>query len=88
MGGARAAAISAHAAAREADGPAARAARAAGHAAAAAHMAAHAPHAAEYAAKAMVQTAGSAASDVAADERERQYRRLPERLRPVVFPDR
>jgi len=44
VGGARAAAISAHAAAREADGPAARAAaRAAGHAAAAAHMAARTP---------------------------------------------
>ena len=52
-GEARAAAVSAHSAARASKDPAARAAaRAAGHAAATAHMAGHARHAAAYAAKA------------------------------------
>lgn len=50
---ARKAAFAAHAAAREADSPAAvAAARAAGHAAATAHVPAHAPHAEAYARKA------------------------------------
>jgi hypothetical protein len=75
---ARAAAFAAHAAARDADHAAARAAaRAAGHAAATAHVAGHAHHAAAYAV-----TAASAT------ERDWQYRRLPEHLRPVAFPAR
>jgi len=73
---ARSAAISAHAAARDAeDGAARAAARAAGHAAATAHVAGHARAAASYAVKA----AGEAA---AVKERDRQSRRLPEHLRP------
>ena len=61
---------------------AAVAVRAAGHAAATGHMAAHARHAAGYA-------AAPAAADVAlVGERDLQYRRLPEHLRPVAFPDR
>jgi Immunity protein Imm5 len=81
MSEARAAAFAAHAAARDADGAAARAAaRAAGHAAATAHVAAHAAHAANYAV--------TAATDSAAEERDWQYRRLPEHLRPVAFPAR
>ena len=89
MRAARAAAVAAHAAARDADEGAARtAARAAGHAAATAHMAAHARHAAAYAVKAVAYAA--APSDAAAateTERDWQYQRLPEHLRPVVFPD-
>jgi len=68
---ARAAAFSAHAAARDADDAAARAAaRAAGHAAATAHVAGHARAAVAYAAKA----------EAAAAERDGQDRRLPEHL--------
>jgi uncharacterized protein YdeI (YjbR/CyaY-like superfamily) len=79
MGEARAAALAAHAAARDADHAAARtAARAAGHAAATAHVAGHARHAAAYAV--------TAASAVSATERDWQYLRLPEHLRPIVFP--
>jgi hypothetical protein len=53
VGQARAAALAAHAAAREVEeGPARFAARAAGHAAATAHMAGHATHAEAYARKA------------------------------------
>jgi hypothetical protein len=82
VGEARAAAI----AAREADGAAARAA---GHAAATAHMAAHARHAAGYAARALTYAADpDAPDDALAGERDLQYRRLPEHLRPVAFPDR
>ena len=78
MSAARAAAFAAHAAARTADHAAARAAaRAAGHAAATAHVPSHARHAAAYAA--------AAASDPAT-ERDWQYQRLPEHLRPVAFP--
>ena len=75
VGEGRAAAIAAHAAAR-----------AAGHAAATAHVAAHAAHAANYA----VTAAGAAVPTDAAAARERdcQYRRLPEHLRPVAFPAR
>jgi hypothetical protein len=70
----RAAACSAHAAARDADDASARAAaRAAGQAAATAHVAGHARHAAAYAV-----TAAAALS--AAAERDGQYRRLPEHL--------
>ena len=76
MSEARDAAFAAHAAARDADDAAARSvARAAGHAAATAHVADHAQHAANYAVKAATAT-----------ERDWQVRRLPEHLRPVVFP--
>jgi len=78
----RAAAFTAHAAARDADYTAARAAaRAAGHAAATAHVVSHAPHAADYAI-----TAAEAAG--VAKEREWQYRHLSEHLRSIVFPTR
>jgi hypothetical protein len=78
VGEARAAAISAHAAAR-----------AAGHAAATAHMAVHVRHAAGYTARAVAHAADPAAPDDAlAGERDLQYRHLPEHLRPAVFPDR
>ena len=88
VGEARAAAIVAHAAAREADpASACAAARAAGHAAATAHMAAHAPHAADYAARAVASGVGLDEHAVA-EQRERQHRSLPEHLRPVVFPGR
>jgi hypothetical protein len=50
-------------------------------------MAAHARHAAGYAARAVTYDAASAAPEAAvAEERDRQYRRLSEHLRPVVFP--
>jgi len=90
VGEARAAAISAHAAARAADRDAAcAAARAAGHAAATAHMAVHVRHAAAYTARAVAHAADPAAPDDAlAGERDLQYRHLPEHLRPAVFPDR
>jgi hypothetical protein len=85
---AREAAFAAHAAARDANHAAARAtARAAGHAAATAHVADHARHAAAYAVKATTATAIPAdADDATAAERDWQYRRLPEHLRPVAFP--
>ncbi len=75
-------------AARAADHAAARsAARAAGHAAATTHVADHVRHAATYA----VTSATVAASPIdtgaaTATERDWQYRRLPEHLRPVAFP--
>jgi hypothetical protein len=82
---ARAAALAAHAAAREAARAEAQAAaRAAGHAAATAHVATHASHTAEYAAKAVAYASDSATA--VAQERDWQYRRLPEHLRPVAFP--
>lgn len=83
---ARVAAFAAHAAARDVDQPSARAAaRAAGHAAATAHVAGHARHAARYASAAAATCAGPAAADAAAaQERDWQDRRLPERLRPVM----
>jgi hypothetical protein len=85
---ARDAALAAHAAARAADHAAARAAaRAAGHAAATAHVAGHARHAAAYAVNAATAAAiPTAAGTAAATERDWQCRRLPEHLRPVVFP--
>jgi hypothetical protein len=63
---------------------------AADHAAAiAAHMAAHARHAAGYAARAVAYAADpDAPDDALAGERDLQYRRLPEQLRPVAFPKR
>jgi immunity protein 5 of polymorphic toxin system len=72
VGEARAAAIAAHASAREGDGAAARAAaRATGHhAAATAHMAVHARHAANYAARAVAYDAASAAPEAARRRRE------------------
>jgi hypothetical protein len=80
-GEARAAATAAHAAARAVDeGPARAVARAAGHAAATAHMAAHARHAAAYAVK-----AATAAGTASATERDWQWRRLPDHLRPAAF---
>ena len=87
---ARAAAIAAHAAARNADQAAARAAaRAAGHAAATAHVAGHAHHAAAYAVTAASHVAvPTDAPAGAGKERDWQYRHLPKRLRPVVFPTR
>ena len=74
----RAAALATHAAARDADHPAARAAaRAAGHAAGTAHVAGHAPHAADYAVKA------AEAANVFG-EREWQYKHLPKHLHSIV----
>jgi hypothetical protein len=81
---ARKAAFASHAAARAANNAAAQAAaRAAGHAAATAHVADHARHAAAYAIKA---AAAEINSNVATVESDWQYRRLPERLRSVLFP--
>jgi len=57
------------------------AARAAGHAAATAHVAGHARHAAAYAVK-----AAEFIGDAAEAESDWQGNRLPERLRPFVFP--
>jgi hypothetical protein len=88
---ARAAALAAHAAARDADQGAARAAaRSAGHAAASAHVGTHAAHAANYAVRAATGAAAVPTDSVAATAKERdwQCRRLPEHLRPVVFPAR
>jgi hypothetical protein len=65
--------------------------RAAGHAATAhaatAHVATRAPYAAAYAVKAAAQTAGATSpSSAATEEREWQYRRRPDHLRPMAFP--
>jgi len=74
----RAAALAAHAAARDTDDPAARAAaRAAGQAVAVVHVAGHFSAAIDYAVK-------SAEAAGVAGEREWQYKRLPKGLRPVV----
>ena len=79
---ARKAAFAAHAAARTASNAAAQAAaRAAGHAAATAHVADHARYAAAYAVK-----AAEINSNAASAESDWQGKRLPERLRPVLFP--
>jgi hypothetical protein len=81
---ARKAAFGSHAAARAANHPAARAAaRAAAHAAATAHVADHARHAAAYAVKA---AAAGTNGNAAIAERDWQVSRLPERLRPIIFP--
>ena len=86
---ARAAAFAAHAAARAADHAAARAAaRAAGHAAATAHVTGHARHAAAYAVTAATAAIPTDAAAATATEHDWQYRRLPEHLRPVMFPVR
>ena len=80
----RAAALAAHAAARDADVAAARAAaRATGHPATA-PIVGHAPHAANYAVKATSSAAVPIGS--AAQERDWQYERLPAHLRTVAFP--
>ncbi len=87
VGAARAASVAAHAAAREADEPAACfAARAAGHAVATAHMADHAPGAALYAIKAFkaMQKSQFSDSDIAA-ERAWQVEQLPEAIRELVL---
>ena len=87
VGQARAAALEAHAAARDSADNAARAvARAAGHSVATAHMAAHAPQAAAYAAEA-VQASGSGRDDVMAADREREWQRgrLPQDIRGLVL---
>ncbi len=82
---ARKAAFASHAAARDANNIAAKAAaRSAGHAAATAHVADHARHAAAYAVKAVIATGNK---DYITTEREWQYRRLPEHLRFLVFPN-
>jgi uncharacterized protein YdhG (YjbR/CyaY superfamily) len=80
-GAARAAALAAHAAARECDDPAATAAaRAAGHAAATAHMAGHSRHAAAYAIVATIAAAPPNRQDAAIkSERDWQLSRLPTR---------
>lgn len=83
---ARAAAIAAHAAARNSDSESARlAARAAGHAAATAHVADHAPHAADYAIKAIsVAPTNEDADPVVAAEREWQHKQLAQHLRKLL----
>ena len=78
---ARKAAFAAHAAARTTSNAAAQAAaRAAGHAAATAHVVDHARYAAAYAVKA------AEINNNASTESDWQVQRLPERLRPVLFP--
>lgn len=87
VGEARAAALEAHAAARDAADDAARAAaRAAGHAVATAHMADHALGAALYAIRA-VQAVDNGRDSVMAADRERtwQQERLPEEVRALVL---
>ena len=79
----RAAALAAHSAARDAEHAAARSA---GQAAATAHVAGHARHAATYAVSAVTYAASEHADAATAMERDWQYRRLPEHLRPVAFP--
>jgi hypothetical protein len=84
-GTAHAAAVEAHAAARNAsDAAAVAAARAAGHAAATAHMADHALGAAAYAVRAAGLAAGESGGSAAALERSRQDERLPEEVRELV----
>lgn len=87
VGEARAWALEAHAAARDAADDAARAAaRAAGHAVATAHMADHALRAADYAVDA-VKASRSGRDEVLAADRERawQHERLPEEIRALVL---
>ena len=90
VGEARAAALDAHAAARDsADDVATAVARAAGHSAATAHMADHAPRAAAYAIQA-VQSSGNGRTGVVAADREREWQRerLPDEIRGLVLRDR
>lgn len=83
---ARAAAFTAHAAARQVDDLSAQAAaRAAGHAAATAHVAGHARHAAAYAVKAVAYSDGAPDTEFAVfKDREWQILQLPEHLRSVA----
>jgi len=82
---ARSAAFAAHAAARDADDPAAcAAARAAGHAAATAHVADHARHASDYAVEAATYAVGTSDANAAVRERKWQVQHLPEHLRSVA----
>jgi hypothetical protein len=86
---ARQAAVAAHAAARDAQDPAARnAARVAGHAAATAHMADHELGAAAYAIKA-VQQASSASASISASQYEYRWQldQLPDEIRELVISD-
>ncbi len=85
---ARDASAGAHAAAREATGPAREAARAAGHAAAVAHMADHELGGAAYAIRA-VRAAAPAAERTAAGRQEREWQRaqLPDTIRELVLDD-
>lgn len=83
----RAAAVAAHT--TDTGQAAARAAaRAVGQAAATAHVATHAAVAANYALTATKAATVTDPTSAAAEERDRQYRSLPEHLRPVAFPDR
>ncbi len=89
VGAARAAALQAHSAARDAiDDVARAAARAAAHSVATAHMADHALRAAAYAIKA-VRASVSGRDDVMAADRERtwQHERLPGEIRALVLSD-
>lgn len=84
----RAAALAAHAAARETENPAAQAAAsAAGHAAATAHVAGHAHHTVNYAVKAVSYAFSVNAAFAALNERDWQLKHLPGHFQPVVFPD-
>ena len=85
MAQARAAAVAAHAAAREVQGSATLAARACGHAAATAHMADHELGAAFYALQAMAYA--SASSDDLDAERAWQLRSLPQPVTDLVRSD-
>lgn len=87
VGAARAASVAAHAAAREADDPAAcYAARAAGHAVATAHMADHAPGAALYAIKAFKAVQAPQVSySVIVTEQDWQVQHLPAGIRELVL---
>jgi len=86
VGEARAAAIQAHAAARDASEDVAReVARASGHAVATAHMADHSLGAAAYAVGAVTQVSPSPDAEAAGDrERQWQRERLPETVRELV----
>jgi hypothetical protein len=87
VGAARAAAVAAHAAAREADAAAARfVARATGHAVATAHMADHAPGAAMYAIKAVKAAADQVNMETAvAHTHQWQKEHLPAEIRELVL---
>jgi hypothetical protein len=88
VGRARAAALEAHTAARDATDPAARAAaRAAGHAVATAHMADHALQAAAYALKAVQAASSSGRDGVTTVDRERTWQQdhLPQEVRALVL---
>lgn len=88
MAQASAAAVAAHAAARETSGAAKEAARAAGHAVAVAHMADHELGAAAYAIRAVRAVAGPAECDEAGRSECRWQRaQLPDEIRALVLDD-